>query len=113
MSIDHPNSRLLVPLESDPVRRERMYAIKRAMQDSLTLAELRPSQGGPTGLRLRVPGHVFAHRARGRRVSLDPRSYAEALGGRLEVNVVFPEMTYTFVASNESLELQNPHNLSP
>lgn len=106
MSNHHPISRLFGPLESNPVERERIYAIKRAMEDSLALAELRQSQGKT---QREVAETLGVSQANVSRIEHEEdvylstlRSYAEALGGKLEVNVVFPEMTYTFVASNES-----------
>ncbi len=105
MSNHHPISRLLGPLESDPVERERIYAIKRAMEDSLALAQLRQSQGKT---QREVAETLGVSQANISRIEHEEdvylstlRSYAEALGGRLEVNVVFPEMTYTFDATKD------------
>lgn len=108
MTNHHPISQLLGPLEADPVERERILAIKRAMADSLALAELRRSQGLT---QREVAETLGVSQANISRIEHEEdvylstlRSYAEALGGRLEVNVVFPEMTYTFVAAEEDGE---------
>ncbi|MCA9878597.1 MAG: XRE family transcriptional regulator [Thermomicrobiales bacterium] len=78
------------------------------MADSLALAELRQSQGLT---QREVAETLGVSQANISRIEHEEdvylstlRSYAEALGGRLEINVVFPEMTYTFVASDEDGE---------
>ncbi len=75
------------------------------MEDSLALAELRQSQGLT---QREVAETLGVSQANISRIEHEEdvylstlRSYAEALGGRLEVNVVFPEMTYTFVAAED------------
>lgn len=100
-----PVGALFAPLNADPGRRERVLAIKRAMDDSLALAELRLSQGLT---QREVAEALGVSQANISRIEHEEdvylstlRSYAEALGGRLEVNVVFPEMTYTFVAQTD------------
>ncbi len=45
MTSHHPVKELFAPVNADPARRERVLSIKRAMEDSLALAELRQSQG--------------------------------------------------------------------
>jgi DNA-binding XRE family transcriptional regulator len=100
-----PIKELFAPVNADPARRERVQSIKRAIDDSLALAELRQSQGKT---QREVAETLGVSQANVSRIEHEEdvylstlRSYAEALGGRLEVNVVFPEMTYTFVASED------------
>lgn len=108
MSGHHPIAKLFAPLESDPVEQERINAIKRAMEDSLALSELRQRQGLT---QREVAATLGVSQANVSRIEHEEdlylstlRSYAEALGGRLEVNVVFPEMTYTFVSAGKDEE---------
>lgn len=105
MTNHRPVSELFASLKADPVRRERMQLIRLAMEDSLALAELRQSQGKT---QREVAETLGVSQANISRIEHEEdvylstlRSYAEALGGRLEVNVVFPEMTYTFVAAED------------
>lgn len=103
MTNHHPVSTLFAPINADPVRRAQVDAIKQAMEDSLALSELRQRQGLT---QREVAATLGVSQANVSRIEHEEdlylstlRSYAEALGGRLEVNVVFPEMTYTFVSA--------------
>jgi DNA-binding XRE family transcriptional regulator len=105
MTSHHPVRDLFAPVNANPARRERVQSIKRAVVDSLALAELRQSQGKT---QREVAETLGVSQANVSRIEHEEdvylstlRSYAEALGGRLEVNVVFPEMTYTFVAARD------------
>ncbi len=80
---------------ADPVRRERVEIIKRAMEDALALAKLRTQQDTT---KQDVAGKLGVTQANTSRIEHEEdlylstlRSYVAALGGELEVNAVFPD----------------------
>lgn len=77
MTNTRPFSEILDRINADPVRRGRIAIYKRATEDALALAELRAHQGATQ------------------------QQMAGTLGGRLEVNVVFPNETVTLIAAKK------------
>jgi len=92
-----PWSEIKAEVEAKPGAREEIDAIKRAMEDVLRLAELRHElhiTQEELARALDVSQSNISRIERAEDLYLSTlRSYVEALGGRLEVNAVFPERT--------------------
>ena len=97
MSGRRPWSEIKAEVEAKPGAREEIDAIKRAMEDVLRLAELRHElhiTQEELARALDVSQSNIPRIERAEDLYLSTlRSYVEALGGRLEVNAVFPERT--------------------
>ena len=97
MSGRRPWSEIKAEVEAKPGAREEIDAIKRAMEDVLRLAELRHElhiTQEELARALDVSQSNISRIERAEDLYLSTlRSYVEALGGRLEVNAVFPERT--------------------
>ncbi len=76
------------------------------MVDALALAALRTRQGLTRREMAETLGVSQADISRieheDDRYLSTPRSYAEALGGRLDVNIVFPDAAVTLIAAKQS-----------
>ena len=95
MTKTRPFAELAVQVMADPVRRERVATIKRAMEDALALADLRARQ---ERTRQEMAGVLGVTQANISRIEHEEdlylstlRSYVAALGGELEVNAVFAD----------------------
>ena len=101
MTRTRPFAELEAKVMADPVRRERVLAYKRAMEDALALSDLRAQRG----LTQRdVAGELGVTQANISRIEHEEdlylstlRGYVAALGGELEVNAVFPDGKVTLV----------------
>jgi DNA-binding XRE family transcriptional regulator len=96
-----PFEELEAEVLADPVRRARVAAYKRAMEDALALAELR-AQRGLT--QTAVAETLGVSQANVSRVEHEEdlylstlRGYVAALGGELEVSAVFPDGRVTLI----------------
>jgi transcriptional regulator with XRE-family HTH domain len=91
-----------VEVESKPGAREEIDAIKRAMDDVLRLAELRHDlhiTQEELARALDVSQSNVSRIERAEDLYLSTlRGYVEALGGKLEINAVFPEHTVTLTS---------------
>lgn len=103
MTRTRPFSELADRVRADPVRRQEIETYKRAMRDVLALAELRARQGVT---QKELAEAVGVSQANISRIEHEEdlylstlRGYVEALGGRLEVNVVFPDATVSLIAA--------------
>jgi DNA-binding XRE family transcriptional regulator len=98
-----PFSDLADKVRADPVRRQEIEAYKRAMRDVLALAELRATQGVTQQEMAKSLGVSQANISRIEHEEdlylSTLRGYVEALGGRLEVNAVFPDVTVSLIAA--------------
>jgi DNA-binding XRE family transcriptional regulator len=98
-----PFSELADKVRADPVRRQEIDAYKRAMRDVLALAELRATQGVTQQEMAKTLGVSQANISRIEHEEdlylSTLRGYVEALGGRLEVNAVFPDATVSLIAA--------------
>jgi DNA-binding XRE family transcriptional regulator len=103
MTKTRPFSEIMDKINADPVRRERIATYKRAMEDALALAELRARQGVTQQEMAKTLGVSQANISRIEHEEdlylSTLRGYAEALGGHLEVNVVFPDATISLIAA--------------
>jgi DNA-binding XRE family transcriptional regulator len=103
MTKTRPFSELTEKAMADPVRRERIAAYERAIEDVLRLAELRAARG----LTQRdVAGALAVSQANISRIEHEEdlylstlRSYVAALGGELELCAVFPDRRVRLVAA--------------
>jgi predicted transcriptional regulator len=102
----HPFSELANAAKADPVRRERIEQFTRAMEDALALAELRQELGVT---QRDMAESLSVTQANVSRIEHEEdlylstlRGYVEALGGRLELNAVFPDRTVVIVAGSRS-----------
>jgi DNA-binding XRE family transcriptional regulator len=97
MSGHRPWSEIRTEVESKPGAREEIDAIKRAMDDVLRLAELRHElhiTQEELARALDVSQSNVSRIERAEDLYLSTlRGYVEALGGKLEINAVFPERT--------------------
>ena len=98
-----PFSEILDKINADPIRRERVATYKRAMEDAIALAELRARQDITQQEMAKTLGVSQANISRIEHEEdlylSTLRGYVEALGGKLEVNVVFPDGTVTLIAA--------------
>ena len=90
-----PFRELLAPIEADPVRRERMADRRQTYETVLALSRLR-SRRGLTQTAVATEMNVSQERVSRIENGGNPqlatlRSYVVAMGGRLEVNAVFPD----------------------
>lgn len=88
-------SDLIEPIKRDPVRRERMEEMKRAMRDAQRLGELRLARAAT---QIDVAARMNVSQANISRIEHQDdlylstlRGYVEALGGELEVMAKFPD----------------------
>lgn len=101
MSQTWPIDDILAKHADDPVRKARREQYNRAMTDALALGALRehratspveaarpPAVGQTTISRLEHEEDLYLSTL---------RDYVEALGGRLEINAVFPDQTITLI----------------
>jgi len=102
----HPFSQLAEAANADPVRRERIMQLTRAMKDALALAELRQALGVT---QREVAETLSVTQANVSRIEHEEdlylstlRAYVAALGGNLELRAVFPERTVTIAAGPKS-----------
>ncbi len=106
MTRTRPFSELADTINADPVRRVEIETYKRAIRDAMALAELRAQQGVTQKELAAVLGVSQANISRIEHEEdlylSTLRGYAEALGGRLEVNAVFPDATVTLIAANRA-----------
>jgi DNA-binding XRE family transcriptional regulator len=106
MSGHRPFSELRAQVEAKPGARERIESRKRAMRDALRLAELRASVGvtqGELAQTLDVSQSNVSRIEREDDVYLSTLdSYVAALGGVLEINVVFPDRVVQLVTASRS-----------
>jgi DNA-binding XRE family transcriptional regulator len=103
MTKTRPFSELADKVRADPVRRQEIETYKRAMRDVLALAELRARQDVT---QLQMAETLGVSQANISRIEHEEdlylstlRGYVEALSGKLEVNVVFPDATVTVIAA--------------
>ena len=97
---------LAAAAKADPVRRERIEQFTRAMEDAVALAELRQSSNVT---QREMAESLEVSQANISRIEHEEdlylstlRGYVEALGGRLEINAVFPDRTVALVAGRRS-----------
>lgn len=95
MTKTKPFADLAAEVKADPVRRARIATYKRAMEDTLALAELRSRQGLTQA---KVAETLGVTQANISRIEHEEdlylstlRSYLAALGAELEVTAVFPD----------------------
>jgi DNA-binding XRE family transcriptional regulator len=90
-----PFSELAAQVNADPVRRARIEREKRTIEAALALAQLRSRQNvtqKALAESLGVSQANISRIERGENLYLSTlRDYVAALGGELEVNVVFPD----------------------
>jgi DNA-binding XRE family transcriptional regulator len=103
MTRTRPFSEILDKINADPIRRERVATYKRAMEDAIALAELRARQDITQQEMAKTLGVSQANISRIEHEEdlylSTLRGYVEALGGKLEVNVIFPDATVTLIAA--------------
>lgn len=106
MTKTKPFAELAARAKADPVRRARIEQYKRAIDDALTLAELRQRQGVT---QQQVAQTLNVSQANVSRIEHEEdvylstlRGYVAALGGRLEINAVFPDRSVSLVAARDS-----------
>jgi transcriptional regulator with XRE-family HTH domain len=114
----HKNYRILRQrleerVKSDPEARFRREERRRALRDALALAELRESRGQTQTdlartLDVSQPNISQLERKEDLYVST-LRDYVEALGGRLEINAVFPDATISLAI----LKQRDPEGADP
>lgn len=96
-----PFAELRAAIEADPERRARVDEYRRAMRDAVALAELRAECGvtpEQVATALGVGQEDVSRIERQDDLYLSALGeYVAALGGRLEVNAVFPDRTVTLV----------------
>jgi len=96
-----PFAELRAAIEADPERRARVEAYRRAIRDALAIAELRALRGATqeqVAVALGVGEENVAQLERQDDLYLSVLGgYVAALGGRLEVNAVFPDCTVALV----------------
>ncbi len=97
-----PFAKLAEGAKTDPQRRARIEQYKRAIDDALTLAELRAQKGvtqQEIAAALDVTQANVSRIEREENLYLSTlRDYVEALGGQLEIRAVFPDQTVTLDA---------------
>ena len=100
-----PFAELCAPIAADPERRARVEAYRRAIRDALALAELRALRGATqeqVAHALGVGQENVARIERQDDLYLSALGgYVAALGGRLEVNAVFPDCTVALVGRHD------------
>jgi DNA-binding XRE family transcriptional regulator len=96
-----PFAELAAKVKADPERRARIAMEKQAIEDALTLAELRSRQNVT---QQRMAKSLGVTQANISRIEHEEdlylstlRGYVAALGGQLEVNAVFPDGKVTLV----------------
>ena len=105
MTKTKPFAELAAKAKADPVRRARIEAYTRAIDDALALAELR-NQRGVT--QQEVAQTLNVSQANISRIEHEEdlylstlRGYVAALGGKLEVNAVFPDGKFILVPAEQ------------
>lgn len=103
MTRTRPFAELAEKVKADPARRQEIETLRRAMRDVLALADLRARQGitqKELAETLGVSQSNISRIEHEEDLYLSTlRDYAEALGGRLEVNVVFPDATVSLLSA--------------
>jgi DNA-binding XRE family transcriptional regulator len=96
-----PFAALAAEAKVDPVRRARIATYKRAMEDAVTLAELRAQRGVTQQGVAQALGVTQANISRIEHEEdlylSTLRSYVAALGAELEITAVFPDGKITLV----------------
>jgi DNA-binding XRE family transcriptional regulator len=104
MTKTRPFAELAAKVKVDPVRRTRIAAYKRAMEDALALADLRAERGFTQTELAEALGVTQANISRIEHEEdlylSTLRGYLAALGAELEVNAVFPEGKVTLVPAS-------------
>ena len=102
----HPFSELANAAKADPVRRERIARLTRAMDDALALAQLREQVGV---IQREVAETLSVSQANVSRIEHEEdlylstlRAYVAALGGELGLRAVFPERTVILAANTRA-----------
>ena len=97
----HKWSELSEKLNADPVRRMEIDALKAAMSDALALGDLREayeqSQQQGAGQPNASPDNVACLETHEQSYLSALAYWVEELGGRLEINAVFPDQTVKLV----------------
>lgn len=97
----HKWSELSRKINADPVRRMEIDALKAAMSDALALGDLREayeqSQQRGTAPLTTAPDNVACLETHEQSYLSALAYYVEELGGRLEINAVFPDQTVKLV----------------
>jgi len=105
MTKTKPFAELAAKAKADPVRRARIEAYTRAIDDALALAELRNQRGvtqQEVAQTLNVSQANISRIEHREDVYLSTlRGYVAALGGRLEINAVFPDRSVSLVAAKD------------
>ncbi len=98
-------SELSNQVKAEPRRRKRVDQYKHAMEDALALCELRKQRQMTQG---DVAANMETSQANVSRIEHEDdlylstlRGYIAAMGGRLEINAVFPEATVPLVTSRK------------
>ena len=103
MTKTKPFAELAAKAKADPVRRARIEEYKRAIDDALALAELRNRRGLTQQVVARTLNVSQANISRIEHeedVYLSTlRNYVAALGGRLEIDAVFPDGRVSLAAA--------------
>lgn len=109
MTKTRPFAELAAEAKADPRRRARIAEYTRAIDDALSLGQLRREQGMAQG---EVAGTLDVSQANVSRIEHEQdvylstlRNYVAALGGRLEVVAVFPDRAVTLVGAATTAEV--------
>lgn len=104
MTKARPFAELAAKAKTDPVRRERIALEKKAIEDALSLAELRSQKNVTQQSMAKTLGVTQANISRIEHEEdlylSTLRGYLSALGADLELNAVFPEGTFTLGAKD-------------
>jgi predicted XRE-type DNA-binding protein len=112
MSGHKPWSEISAKLRADPERRARIEQREQAIEAELTISQLREARGATQGKvaeRMNVTQSNVSHFERNPNIFLRSlASYVEALGGRLEVRAVFPDLVVTLAVSGAQRQSSGP-----
>jgi transcriptional regulator with XRE-family HTH domain len=105
MTKTKPFSALAEKAKADPERRARIEAYRHAIRDAMALADLRADrkmtqQEVAEALRVSQPNVSRIEHEEDLYIST-LRGYVIALGGKLEINAVFPDQTVALVATED------------
>ena len=99
---------LVKHIDADPLRRAAVEAEKRAIEDALALGKLRELREQRGVTQTSVAGALGTSQANVWRIEHEEDTYLStlsgyvaALGGRLEINAVFPDETIQLIAPAE------------
>lgn len=105
MTKARPFAELAAKANADPVRRERIALEKKAIEDALSLAELRSQQNVTQQTMAKTLGVSQANISRIEHEEdlylSTLRGYVAALGADLELNAIFPDGRFTLGAKDE------------